>query len=387
MGTVSTPLVLSTLRRRPDVEDPTLLAHDATDELLVERALADVAARGLSGSDILVVGERHGAITLSLLAVGLRGIRVVQDRLAHERALDANALDAGLPQDGYVHARAGADAAIGARLILWQLPRSVAGVRAALPWLAQAAPDALLVAGGRVKHLSRGMNAPLEAGFGAVEPQLAQRKSRLLEVRRDPSRTARAASITESKSAIGGQRLALAGLGEAFGQAALDPGTAFLLKTLHELGYAPPHADATVVDLGCGNGTIAVWAALSWPEAGIEATDDSADAVASAIASTMASGVAARVDVVRADAGDHLADGSADVVILNPPFHQGGTVHTGIATKLMRAAARQLRPGGTLLCVWNSHLRYRPRLERLIGPTEQLARDKTFTVTASTRRG
>ena len=44
---------------------------------------------------------------------------------------------------------------------------------------------------------------------------------------------------------------------------------------------------------------------------------------------------------------------------------------------------RVLAPGGELWTVWNSHLRYRPDLERLVGPTRQIARDRTFTVTAS----
>jgi len=45
-----------------------------------------------------------------------------------------------------------------------------------------------------------------------------------------------------------------------------------------------------------------------------------------------------------------------------------------------------LRPGGELWCVWNSALRYRSELERIVGPTRQIARDPKFTVTVSTRR-
>ncbi|MBO9556745.1 MAG: methyltransferase, partial [Cellulomonas sp.] len=36
-----------------------------------------------------------------------------------------------------------------------------------------------------------------------------------------------------------------------------------------------------------------------------------------------------------------------------------------------------------LWAVWNSHLRYRPVLERVVGPTRQVGRDPKFTVTAS----
>ena len=58
----------------------------------------------------------------------------------------------------------------------------------------------------------------------------------------------------------------------------------------------------------------------------------------------------------------------------------------GIAPRMFADAARVLRPGGELWTVWNSALLYRPVLERLVGPTRQIARNSKFTVTASTKR-
>ncbi len=81
-----------------------------------------------------------------------------------------------------------------------------------------------------------------------------------------------------------------------------------------------------------------------------------------------------------------VPDASADVVLLNPPFHLGSSVHTGAATRLFEAAARILRPGGELFTVFNSSLGYRAELTRLIGPTAQLERTPKFTVTRSIRR-
>ena len=86
------------------------------------------------------------------------------------------------------------------------------------------------------------------------------------------------------------------------------------------------------------------------------------------------------------DAGSEIADASADVVLLNPPFHLGSSVHTGAATRLFEAAARILRPGGELFTVYNSSLGYRAELTRLVGATEQVHRTPKFTVTRSIRR-
>nr|WP_246314294.1 methyltransferase [Kineococcus aurantiacus] len=174
-------------------------------------------------------------------------------------------------------------------------------------------------------------------------------------------------------------------VGGAFAGTAVDIGTRVLLDHLDDvLAAVPPSGH--VVDLGCGTGLLAAAAARALPTARTTATDSSADAVASARLTAAANGLADRVDVRRADAGDTLPAACADLVLLNPPFHVGGTVHTAIASKLFRAAARLLAPGGTLVTVWNSHLAYRRELERVVGPTRQVTRTPKFTLTLSTRR-
>jgi 16S rRNA (guanine1207-N2)-methyltransferase len=122
------------------------------------------------------------------------------------------------------------------------------------------------------------------------------------------------------------------------------------------------------------------------PAIAVTATDRSAGAVASARATAQANGVGDRVTVVRDDALAEFPAGSADVVLCNPPFHAGASVYAGVAEKLFDGAARALRPGGELWTVYNSHLRYRGTLQRVIGPTEQLGRNRKFTVTRSVRR-
>jgi 16S rRNA (guanine1207-N2)-methyltransferase len=77
---------------------------------------------------------------------------------------------------------------------------------------------------------------------------------------------------------------------------------------------------------------------------------------------------------------------SADLILLNPPFHLGSSVHAGAGLKLFEAAGRVLAPGGQLWTVFNSHLRYLPALERLVGPTTVRGRNTKFTVAASVRR-
>jgi 16S rRNA (guanine1207-N2)-methyltransferase len=137
--------------------------------------------------------------------------------------------------------------------------------------------------------------------------------------------------------------------------------------------------------MACGTGAVAAWLALRHPDLRVYASDQSAVAVASARETAVANGVEDRVTVVRDDALSLLPDASAGFIALNPPFHLGTAVHEGIAPRLFADAARVLRPGGELWTVWNSTLFYRPSLERLVGPTRQIARNAKFTVTASAK--
>ena len=396
------------LRRFPDVEAPNLQAHDATDLLLVERGLGLAAERGLTGSEIVVIGDGYGAITLALVDAGLRGIRVHQDLVTGRRALLQNAVALGVgrlpdalgvsddveggragghPEGGTAFVPHELDAALltGARLVLLQLPKALAELEEIADAVARwAEDDVLLVAGGRVKHMTLAQNDVLGRSFGRVQPQRAERKSRLIiaeaprEVPETPSfpvyETHVLTVFTEPVE------VTLAAHGGAFAGARLDIGTRALLGLLDRV----PSAEVAV-DLGCGTGALAAAYALAHPDAHVVATDRSASAAASARATMAANGLADRVRVTHDDAGSQLPDASADVVLLNPPFHLGTSVHTAAATRLFEAAARLLRPGGELWTVYNSTLAYKGELTRLVGPTEQMHRTPKFTVMRSIR--
>lgn len=365
------------LRRWPDVEAPNLFAADATDRLILETA-ADALAASEPG-DVVVIGDRYGALTLAAADAGATGIRVHQDELSGERALAANAETLG-QREAFTNVPLDASALRGARVVLLQLPRSLDALAEVADLLARhAAADVVVFAGGRVKHMTRAMTDVLERSFGTVTASLAQQKSRML-IARDPRPPAGEPTwpAREYHDDLG---LWVCAHGAAFAGTRVDIGTRFLLGFLDGL----PEADEAI-DLGCGTGVLATAVARARPAMRVTATDQSAAAVASAQQTALANGVADRVTVVRDDGLSGWADASAELILLNPPFHVGATVHAGIASKLFTDAARVLKPGGELWTVWNSHLGYRQELDRTVGPTRQLGRNTKFTVTASTKR-
>lgn len=365
------------LRRRPDVEAPNLFASDAADRLLADISGDDVLGRGL-----VVIGDAYGALTLAAAARGARGIRVHQDPLTAERALDANAAALGL--DGaFAHHPLDAELVAGARVVLLRLPRSLEALAEIAALVAEHAhAEVVVYAGGMVKHMTPAMNAVFAEVFGDLQVSLARQKARALTVREPHPAAATALDHWPERALDTETGLFVCAYGAAFAGANVDIGTRLLLSVLDR---AVPDA-ATAIDLGCGTGVLAAALATRRPGVRVIATDQSAAAVASARATAAANGVADRVDVVRDDGLAAQPDASAELIVLNPPFHIGGAVHTGIAHRMFADAARVLAPGGELWTVWNSHLGYRAALERTVGPTRQIARNPKFTVTAS-RRG
>jgi len=373
--------VLPVLRRRPDVEAPNLQAWDATDRLLLDSAAAHVSA----GSTVAVIGDRYGALTLGALAVLNPGaVRVHQDLITGEQALRLNAaavLDnragGGLP---FTQLPLGRELLEDAGTVLLQLPKTLAELdEIAAAVATYASPEVVLLAGGRVKHMSLGMNAVLERHFRSVTPQLARQKSRVIvatggQGSGDPERF----PVVEHLAEID---LDVAAHGAVFAGPRLDIGTRFLLTFLPSMRPAQ-HA----IDLGCGTGILAAMYARQHPGSTVTATDQSAAAVASALATARANGLAGQVRALQDDAMGTLPEGSADLILLNPPFHVGAGVHAGAGLKLIEAAGRVLAPGGELWTVFNRHLAYLPALERHVGPTVVKGQNPKFTVTLSTRR-
>lgn len=372
------------LRRRPDTEGEDLVAADAADRLILDESAA--ARRAVADGEIVVIGDTHGALALAAAFEGASDVRVHQDALTGERALALNAAALRLT-DRVSSFPLDADLLRGARVVLLRLPRSLDALRdiAALV-AAHAQPDAVVYAGGRLKYMSVAMNAVLGEFFDTVDVTHARQKSRVLVARGPHGGTDPFPASARIAELAGG--LEVRAFGGAFAGARLDLGTRALVAALDAAGIpaAGGMADDPWIDLACGTGIVATWLALRHPTAHVYASDQSAVAAASARATAAANGVADRVRVARADGLEERADASASFIALNPPFHSGAAVTTAVAERMFIDAGRVLRRGGELWCVWNSPLRYRPALERFIGPTRQMSRDAKFTVTVSTRR-
>lgn len=69
-----------------------------------------------------------------------------------------------------------------------------------------------------------------------------------------------------------------------------------------------------------------------------------------------------------------------DLVIMNPPFHEGHAAESGLGQAMIRAAAQAARLGGRLLLVANRGLPYEPLLGELFRESGELCRNARFKV-------
>ena len=271
-----------------------------------------------------------------------------------------------------------------ADLVILRLPKSLSALDDWVGEIARRFPSAAVLAAGMIKHMTLAQNEVLRRRYAELEVSRARQKARLLIASDALSNTPPAppAERELGQSAGAAAGLHVVALGGVFAGATLDIGTRVLLDTLD--AKLPTSAeDAPVVDLGSGSGIISAWLARRGYR--VRASDRSLAAVTSTVATAAANGLGDRVDAHWEDALAGVAPGTVDLIVLNPPFHDRTAVTVNPAQRLFVSAALALAPGGRLITVWNSHLRYRPHLEAAVGPTEQWARTPKFTVTVSTK--
>lgn len=148
-----------------------------------------------------------------------------------------------------------------------------------------------------------------------------------------------------------------------FGWNKVDAGSALLIEQLKQLP-SPQNPAGTCLDLGCGYGYLSIAAANLANCKDIHSwilTDNNAAALELALQNLQLNGL--NGSVIAADAGKELAI-KADLLLCNPPFHQGFGIDGDLTDKFLLSAKRLLAPNGIGLFVVNQFI----PLERKAAP-------------------
>jgi 16S rRNA (guanine1207-N2)-methyltransferase len=220
----------------------------------------------------------------------------------------------------------------------------------------------------------------LRDSWGQVEVVAYKKGHRLLRVPRPLTLRPLAEPLPgEQAITLRGQTLTLSLQPGVFAEGGLDPATARLSEVM-QVGK-----QQRILDLGCGSGVLGMLAARLSPASQVTLVD------ASALALDIAQENCQRNDLERVQA--LASDGVAavrkqqfDLVLCNPPFHQGHTQTTATALRFICEAREVLAPRGRLYLVANRFLGYESEMYRAFGNVTRVREDTRYKVLVAERR-
>jgi 16S rRNA (guanine1207-N2)-methyltransferase len=373
------------LERFPYAGNKTLRAWDAADEY----ALDHIAEHAAAASHLAVVNDAFGALTTAL--VRDRPGTPIRSIVDSHTSLLATRHNLGLNDlDGPVTFVCGPAAIDGTPVeaAIVKIPRTLGLLEDQLRRLRSALhPEAVIVGAGMTRHIHSSTLGLFEGIIGPTTTSLARKKARLIHATLDPDLDPEAFRgegpfPTAFESDDGhGSRFTVYGHGGVFSRERLDAGTGVLLE------HVPQTTGAKrIVDLGCGSGILGTRAALENSEASLLFVDDSYAAVESArLTFRGACGPDREAEFRATDALHGIEGNSADLILNNPPFHDGQVKGDAIAWSMFTGAKRVLRPGGELWVVGNRHLGYHDKLRRIFGNCETVSSHPKFVVLVARR--
>ncbi len=362
-----------TLLRYPVQKNDPLQAWDAADEYLLHAFWQHVSEQHLSEStSLLLVNDSFGALATALAKYprtmwtdSWLAIQACKNNLGLNACNENNiefADSLALPDK--------------ADMVLFKVPKSLALLEDQLARIAaQLRPSTWFVAAGMARNIHRSTLALFEKYLGTTTTSLAKKKARLICVKIAGNMQA-VSSPYPKQYYLQEYDFHISNHANVFSREKLDVGTRFFLQYLPQSQHYQH-----IIDLGCGNGIVGLLAARKNPQATVSFYDESFMAIASAKANIKQN----LPDFNKAqffvnDALQGVAADSADLVLLNPPFHQQHAVHGNIARRMFSQAKNVLVTGGELWVIGNRHLGYHIQLKRLLRNCEVVAANKKFVI-------
>jgi 23S rRNA (guanine1835-N2)-methyltransferase len=349
---------ISEIKRYPFRKNDPLQGWDSADELILQH----MKQMDLKGKRILIVNDHFGAISCGLQEfdcttytdsyVSMMGIR----NNSHQSIQPINQLST---LAGWYD------------FVLIQIPKNMSFFEDILCHLSQHLHrQSKVICGSMVKHLAPTSFDLLNKYIGGTTTSLAQKKARLVFA---DFEKARVASPYPLKVKIDAFEIPFINYSNLFSRDKLDIGTRFFLEHI-------PRGDFTsILDLGCANGIIGIKAKMLSPNATILFSDDSAMAIESARVNYR-NYFTDEANFYWTNCFGNQPKNSLDLVLCNPPFHQGNTIGDFISWQMFQDAYEALKVGGTIRVIGNSHLGYQLKLKKLFGNSKIVATNPKFTI-------
>jgi 23S rRNA (guanine1835-N2)-methyltransferase len=332
-----------TINRVPESTNNSLKAYSAADELLISYLEEKNPESVIIYNDSFGYLAAHSAPRTIYLASDLKS----QEKAAIEN-FEINKLDSNCLLPTSLLKKAEKKAKLG----LMKIPKSLGLFEMFLHHSASNMfKTGSLACGFMTRNFTKQMLEIASEYFEVVEQSLSQKKARLLILSKPKN-----VDKKQFLNTISFKNEEIKQYFGVFSSNHIDYATQFLIENLE-----PPEIVISVLDLACGNGILAKEIHKQFPEAEYHLVDDSQLAIESAKLNL-------KGDNVHFYHNNNLEDipsNSLDYIVSNPPFHVEYEIDISLPLRLFRAAEKKLTKEGKFQVVANTHLNYKPHLEKI----------------------
>jgi 23S rRNA (guanine1835-N2)-methyltransferase len=352
------------LKRYPLKANELLQAWDAADELILQH----MGTLDLIGKRILIINDHFGA-----MGSGLQEFdpTLYTDSYISYKSSHLNSEGKLSPINELSLLNGVYD------FVMIQLPKNMSYFEDILCHLTQhLGSHSKIICTSMVKHLAAASFDLLNKYIGRTTTSLAQKKARLIFADFEMGRVVSPYPLIVKFEQFEHEFINHSNL---FSREKLDIGTRFILEHL------PKGEFEKVLDLGCANGILGI----AFKKLNLESQIIFCDESKMALLSAEANYKRHFSDEASYQWTNCFEDGvknSLDLVLCNPPFHQGHTVGDFIAIQMFHDAYESLRPGGTMRVVGNSNLAYQTKLKKIFGNSKIVATNSKFMIINSVKQ-
>ncbi|MCL1141395.1 methyltransferase [Shewanella gaetbuli] len=357
------------LYRYPKKQESNLQAWDAGDEHLIKHLKESQQQPVVTA----VINDSFGALQCALTRLDPQWPMVVEtdaktSQLGAQQNLAINELSG--EQIQTVNSRA--PLADNIELVLMKLPKNLSYFGYQLQRLSQVLPQGTNVfIAAKAKSINQALLQFIQQNLGPASASLTWKKTRVIHCVSDGNTRKMPAPVSWNIDELG---LTISNYTNVFAANKLDIGARIMLDNMPQGEYH------SIIDLGCGNGVLGLRAAQLYPQAEIHFVDDSEMAVASAEMNFNNNNLTNKAVFHWDDCLTHLTDVKPDLVLCNPPFHQGEAITDHIAWQMFLDAYKALSSGGVLHVVGNRHLAYHVKLKRIFKNCHTVASNGKFVI-------
>ncbi len=231
-----------------------------------------------------------------------------------------------------------------------------------------------IIAGGMIKYLNSSVYKLFEQLNSDMKSSLGWKKARLIFSETKP--TSELLDFTKKYSEY---EINIVNYPNLFSFDQIDIGTRFFIENFQ----TEKETVDTILDLGCGNGILGVFAGKKYPIAQLMYNDINFSAIESARETAQANDQFNRSVFIQGHAIEKQLGQCIDLVLCNPPFHDHHKISLSTAQEMFSSAKKVLKANGELFVVANRHLGYHQILKSIYDNYEVIKENEKFVLLKS----